>query len=160
MLWKCCTQYASKFGKLSSGHRTGKGQSSFQSLRKATPKNAQTIQGIFSTQGSNPHFFMSTTLAGGFLPLMPPGKLLSRKQLRLPGIGWLACHSLLITGQVRIPGIRSGQLPLSPVVPDPLCFSVLLKPVTLSKFPLRPSLFSFSLPASSAVANLIDSVNK
>ena len=25
MLWKCCTQYASKFGKLSSGQRTGKG---------------------------------------------------------------------------------------------------------------------------------------
>ena len=24
MLWKCCTQCASKFGKLSSGHRTGK----------------------------------------------------------------------------------------------------------------------------------------
>ena len=24
MLWKCCIQYASKFGKLSSGHRTGK----------------------------------------------------------------------------------------------------------------------------------------
>ena len=24
MLWKCCTQYASNFGKLSSGHRTGK----------------------------------------------------------------------------------------------------------------------------------------
>ena len=24
MLWKCYTQYASKFGKLSSGHRTGK----------------------------------------------------------------------------------------------------------------------------------------
>ena len=29
MLWKCCTQYASRFGKLSSGHRTGKGQFSF-----------------------------------------------------------------------------------------------------------------------------------
>ena len=29
MLWKCCTQYASKFGKLSNGHRTGKGQFSF-----------------------------------------------------------------------------------------------------------------------------------
>ena len=41
-LWKCCTQYASKFGKLSSGHRTGKGQFSFQSQRKAMPKNAQT----------------------------------------------------------------------------------------------------------------------
>ena len=26
MLLKCCTQYASKFGKLSSGHRTGKYQ--------------------------------------------------------------------------------------------------------------------------------------
>ena len=25
MLWKCCTQYASKLGKLSSGHKTGKG---------------------------------------------------------------------------------------------------------------------------------------
>ena len=24
MLWKCCTQYTSKFGKLISGHRTGK----------------------------------------------------------------------------------------------------------------------------------------
>ena len=38
MLRKCCTQYASKFGKLSSGHRTGKGQFSFQSQRKAIPK--------------------------------------------------------------------------------------------------------------------------
>ena len=38
MLWKCCTQYASKFGKLSSGHRTGKGQFSFQFQRKAMPK--------------------------------------------------------------------------------------------------------------------------
>ena len=42
MLWKCCTQYASKFGKLSSSHRTGKGQFSSQSQRKAMPKNAQT----------------------------------------------------------------------------------------------------------------------
>ena len=24
MLWKCCTQYASKFGKLNRGHKTGK----------------------------------------------------------------------------------------------------------------------------------------
>ena len=31
-----------QFGKLSSGHRTGKGQFSFQSQRKAVPKNAQT----------------------------------------------------------------------------------------------------------------------
>ena len=46
MLWKCCTQYASKFGKLSSGHRTEKGQFSFQSQRKAMPKNAQTTRTI------------------------------------------------------------------------------------------------------------------
>ena len=48
MLWKCCTQYASKFGKLSSGHRTGKGQFSFQSQRKAMPKNAQTTAQLHS----------------------------------------------------------------------------------------------------------------
>ena len=30
MLWKCCIQHASKSGKLSSGHRTGRGQLSFQ----------------------------------------------------------------------------------------------------------------------------------
>ena len=36
---------ASTFGKLSSGHRTGKSQFSFQSPRKAMPKNAQsTVQ--------------------------------------------------------------------------------------------------------------------
>ena len=46
MLWKCCTQYVRKFGKLSSGHRTGKGQFSFQSQRKAMPKNAQTTTQI------------------------------------------------------------------------------------------------------------------
>ena len=42
---KCSPQYASKFGKLSSGHRTGEDQFSFQSQRKAVPKNVQiTIQ--------------------------------------------------------------------------------------------------------------------
>ena len=48
MLWKCCTQYASKFGKLSSGHRTGKGQFSFQFQRKAMPKNAQTTKQLIA----------------------------------------------------------------------------------------------------------------
>ena len=42
MLWKCCTQYASKCRKLSSGHGTEKGQFSLQSLRKAMPKHDQT----------------------------------------------------------------------------------------------------------------------
>ena len=40
---KCCSQYVSKFGKLSSGHRTGKGQFSFQSPKKAMP-----IQRLFN----------------------------------------------------------------------------------------------------------------
>ena len=49
MLLRCCTQYASKFGKLSSGHRTGKGQFSFQSQRKAMPKNVQTTTQLQSS---------------------------------------------------------------------------------------------------------------
>ena len=35
--------------KLSSGHRTGKGQFSFQSQRKAMPKNAQTTTQLHSS---------------------------------------------------------------------------------------------------------------
>ena len=46
---KCCTPYARKFGKLSSGHRTGKGQFSFQSQRKAMPKNVQTTTQLHSS---------------------------------------------------------------------------------------------------------------
>ena len=46
---KGCTQYAIEFGKLSSGHRTGKGQFSFQSQRKAMPKNAQTTAQLYSS---------------------------------------------------------------------------------------------------------------
>ena len=48
-LWKSCAQYANKFGKLSNGHRTGKGQFSFQSQRKAMPKNAQTTAQLHSS---------------------------------------------------------------------------------------------------------------
>ena len=46
---KCCTQYASKFGKLSSGHRTLKGQFPFQYQRKTMPKNAQTTTQLHSS---------------------------------------------------------------------------------------------------------------
>ena len=46
MLLKCYAQYLSKFGKLSSGQRTGKGQFSFQSQRRAVSKNVQTIKTI------------------------------------------------------------------------------------------------------------------
>ena len=41
-------QYVSKFEKLSSGHRTGKGQFSFQSEKKAMPKKVQTTVQLHS----------------------------------------------------------------------------------------------------------------
>ena len=40
---------ASKFGKLSSGHRTGKAQFSFESQRKVMPNNAQTTTQLHSS---------------------------------------------------------------------------------------------------------------
>ena len=70
MLWKCSTQYASKFGKLSSGHRTGKDQFSFQSQRTAMPKNAQTTAQLHSShtlakvcsKSSKPNFNSTWTM--------------------------------------------------------------------------------------------------
>ena len=72
MLWKCCTQYAIKFGKLSSGHRTGKGQFSFQSQRKAMPKNAQVKwSGSVEPESLRPHGLLPTRL---LRPWGSPGK--------------------------------------------------------------------------------------
>ena len=45
---KMLHSYVSKFGKLSSGHRTGKGPFSFQFQRKAIPKNVQTTAQLHS----------------------------------------------------------------------------------------------------------------
>ena len=50
MLLNCYTQYASKFGKLSSGHRTGKSQFSLQSQRRVVPKNMQTAVQFHSSK--------------------------------------------------------------------------------------------------------------
>ena len=47
MLWKC--QYVSKCGKLISGHRTGKGQFSFQSQRKVMSKNVKITAQLHSS---------------------------------------------------------------------------------------------------------------
>ena len=47
VLHSICQQ--KKFGKLSRGHRTGKGQFLFQSQRKAMPKNAQTTTKLHSS---------------------------------------------------------------------------------------------------------------
>ena len=48
---KVLHSYASKCGKLSSGHRTGKGQFSFQSQTKAMPNHVQTTTQLHSSQG-------------------------------------------------------------------------------------------------------------
>ena len=45
---KCCTQYVSKFDKLSSGHRIGKGQFLLHFQRRITPKNVQTTVQLHS----------------------------------------------------------------------------------------------------------------
>ena len=60
---ECHTQYASKFRKLSSGHRTRKGQFSFQSKKKVMPKNVQTTTQLHS----------SHTLAQQCLKFSKPG---------------------------------------------------------------------------------------
>ena len=49
VLSKCCTQYVSKSGWLSSGHRTGKGQSSFQTPRRVVLKNVQNTGQLHSS---------------------------------------------------------------------------------------------------------------
>uniref|UniRef100_A0A670I4Q4 ribonuclease H n=1 Tax=Podarcis muralis TaxID=64176 RepID=A0A670I4Q4_PODMU len=48
MLLRCYTQYASKFGKLSSGQKIGEDQSTSQSQRRAVPKNAPTTAQLHS----------------------------------------------------------------------------------------------------------------
>ena len=45
---KCCTQHVYTFGRLGSGHGTGKGQVSFQSQRRAVPKHVQTTSQLHS----------------------------------------------------------------------------------------------------------------
>ena len=49
MLLKCCTEYANKYGKLNSGHRTGKGQFSYN------PKEGQ-CQRMFKLLHNCTHF--------------------------------------------------------------------------------------------------------
>jgi len=53
---KCYSQYASKFGKLSSGHRNGNGEFSLQSQRWAMPENVQTTAQLHSSQFSSVQF--------------------------------------------------------------------------------------------------------
>ena len=49
MLSKCCTQYVSKSGRPSSGHRTGKSQSSSQFPRRVVLQNVLAIGQLYSS---------------------------------------------------------------------------------------------------------------
>ena len=120
MLWKCCTQYASKFGKLSSGHRTGKGQFSFQSQRKAMPKNAETTAQLDSCHTLVTEKAMAThssTLAWKIPWMEEPGGLQSMGSLGV-GHNWVTSLSLFTFMHWRrewqptpvfLPGESQGQ---------------------------------------------------
>ena len=84
MLWKSRTQYASKFGKLSSGHKTGKGQFSFQSQRKEMPKNVQTTTQLHASHTLVTH---SSVLAWRIPGTEEPGGLPSMGSHRV-GHDW------------------------------------------------------------------------
>ena len=58
-LLKCCTQYTSKYKKLSSGHRTGKGHFSLQFQRMTWPKNAQTTTHLYICRYSDDNALMA-----------------------------------------------------------------------------------------------------
>ena len=121
ILLKCYTQYASKFGKLSSGPRTGKGQFSFHSQRKAMPKNAQTTAQLHLSH--TPVQFSSVQ---------------SLSRVRLFVTPWIAARqdSLSITNSrssLRLMSIKS--MPSSHLI---LCHPLLLLP------PIPPSIRVFS----------------
>ena len=80
MLLKCCTHYASKFAKLSHGHRTGKGQFYYQASQvvlvvKNLPANAGDV----------------------------------RAAVLIPGLGKIPCRRAWRPTPVFLPGESHGQ---------------------------------------------------
>ena len=89
MLLKCCIQYASKSGKLSSGHRTGQGQFSFQSKESQCQRKLKILHNcthLSSVQFS--HSVMSDSLRPhGLQHARPPCPL------PIPGVYSNSCPS-------------------------------------------------------------------
>ena len=110
---------SSKLGKLSSGHRNGKGQFSFQFQRKAKPKNAQTTARLHSChilaeKAMAPH---SSTLAWKIPWTEEPGRLQLMGSLTV-GHDWATSLSLFTfmhwrrkwqPTQVFLPGESQGR---------------------------------------------------
>ena len=67
MLWKCCSKYTSKFGKLSSGHKTGKYQFSFQSQKRQCQRVLKLMQNALISHASK---VMLKILQGGLQQYM------------------------------------------------------------------------------------------
>ena len=107
MLWKCCTQYATKFGKLSSGHRTAKGQFSFQSQREAMSKN---VQFQFS------HSVMPNTL-------WPHGLQHARPPCPSPTPGLTQTHVHWVTDAIQPSHPLSSSSPPASIIPNIEVFS-------------------------------------
>ena len=149
MLSKCCTQYPGKFGKLNSGHRTGKGHFSFQSQRKAMPKNVPNIKQLHS-------------------PLMLGSLVQSLSCVRLFETPWITAHqaSLSITisrSSLRLTSIRS-MMPSSHLTLGRLLLLLAPIPPSIRVFSNESTLcmrwskywsFSFSIISSKEVPGLI-----
>ena len=139
MLWKSYTQYTSKFGKLSSGHRTGKGQFSFQSLRKAMPKNAETTTQLHSSQFNSIAqlcLFVTAWTAAHQASLsitnsQSPAKPMSIKSV-MPSNHLMLCCPLLLLSPIP-PSIRifSNESTLHMKWPKYWSFSFSINPSTL-----------------------------
>ena len=124
MLWKCSTQYSSKSEKLSSGHGTSKGQFSFQSQRKALPKNAHSTAQLHSSHmldgegygNTFQHSCLENPMDGGVWSTTVHG--VGKRQTRLSDFTLIfhfhaleqATHSRIVA--CRIPGTEEpGGLP-------------------------------------------------
>ena len=119
MLFKCCTQYASKFGKLSSGHRTGKGQFFIPILKKGNAKECSNYRTIALISG-NPlqYSCLENPMGGGAWKAAVHGVVEGRTRLSNFTFTFhfhalekeMATHSSVIAW--RIPGMgKPGGLP-------------------------------------------------
>ena len=126
----CCTHYASKFGKLSSGHRTGKGQFSFQSQRSSV----QFSHSIMS-DSLQPHESQHTR------PPCPSPT---------PGIHWLTSIESVMPYSHLI--LCRPLLLLPPIPPSIRVFSS--KSTLLMRWPKNWS-YSFSIISSKQIPGLI-----
>ena len=84
MLLKCCTQYASKFGKLSSGHSTGEGQFSVPKDNIKKCSNYCTIVLISHASSKSLKLGLSSTWIENFQMYKLGLKMAEEPEIKLP----------------------------------------------------------------------------